>query len=154
AAFTANTGRTHFTHRIALVSSSIDQVREQLAVLAAGQLPPGAMRRELRSGERPRIAFLFSGQGSQFEGMARDLYETAPVLRRRLEECDELLRPHLDSALLSVLYPTRDADRGLIDLTVYAQPALFAVEYALAELWRSWGVEPALLLGHSVGEYV
>ena len=68
-------------------------------------------------------------------------------------ECAELLRPELDRPLLSILYPAA-GDEGLIDQTGYAQPALFAVEYALAELWRSWGVEPTLLLGHSVGEYV
>ena len=153
-ALTANVGRPRHSHRVALVSSSVEQATNQLAALAGGELPAGAVRHQLGPDDRLKIAFLFSGQGAQYEGMARELYDTAPTFRRTLDRCDELLRPHLDRSLLSVLYPTDDADRGLIDQTAHAQPALFAVEYALAELWRSWGIEPALVLGHSVGEYV
>jgi acyl transferase domain-containing protein/acyl carrier protein len=153
AAFTANTGRAHFAHRIALVAPSIDRVREQLSAVANGETPRGVFRGETRSDQRVKIAFLFTGQGAQYAGMGRRLYETAPVFRRVLDQCAELLRPELDRPLLSILYPAA-GDEGLIDQTGYAQPALFAVEYALAELWRSWGVEPTLVLGHSVGEYV
>jgi acyl transferase domain-containing protein len=153
AAFTSNAGRGHFAHRLALVAASVAQVREQLAAVANGESPNGVIRGETRSDDRLKVAFLFTGQGSQYAGMGRRLYETAPSFRRTLEQCAELLRPHVDRPLLSVLYPAA-GDEGLIDQTRYAQPALFAVEYALAELWRSWGVEPALMLGHSVGEYV
>ena len=153
AAFTANTGRAHFAHRIALVAPSIDRVREQLSAVANGETPHGVFRGETRSDQRVKVAFLFTGQGSQYAGMGRRLYETAPVFRRVLDECAELVRPHLDRPLLSLLYPAA-GDEGLIDQTGYGQPALFAVEYALAALWRSWGVEPTLVLGHSVGEYV
>ena len=85
--------------------------------------------------------------------MGRELYETSPTFRRVMDRCDEILRPHLQRPLLSVLYPEAD-DISLLDDTAYTQPALFAIEYALAELWRSWGVQPTFVMGHSVGEFV
>src|SRR5581483_2024826 len=93
-----------------------------------------------------------SGQGSQYAGMGRRLFETQPAFRRALERCDEILRPLLDRSLLSVMYPAAGEATPLDD-TAYTQPALFALEYALAELWRSWGVEPSAVMGHSVGEF-
>jgi natural product biosynthesis luciferase-like monooxygenase protein/amino acid adenylation domain-containing protein len=82
--------------------------------------------------------------------MGRELYETQPSFRRTLNECDEILRPALERPLLSVLY---GEDEGPLDETAYTQPALFALGYAIAALWRVWGVEPDFVFGHSVGEY-
>ena len=104
-------------------------------------------------GRPPRIAFLFTGQGSQYAGMARALFESEPQFRATLERCNELLRPYLPRPLLSVLYP-KPGDTSSIDDTEYTQQALFCIEYALATLWMSWGVRPAMVLGHSVGEVV
>jgi acyl transferase domain-containing protein/NADPH:quinone reductase-like Zn-dependent oxidoreductase/NAD(P)-dependent dehydrogenase (short-subunit alcohol dehydrogenase family)/acyl carrier protein len=113
---------------------------------------PGVQSGPVRVRHRAKIAMLFTGQGSQYAGMARELYQTQRVVRRVLDASDEILRPTLEHSLLSVLFdPSRAA---LIDTTTYTQPALFAVEYALAELWRSWGIEPTHVLGHSVGEFV
>ena len=85
--------------------------------------------------------------------MGRRLYETSPTFRTTLDQCDELLRPHLDRPLLSLLY-SQEKEEGLLDRTMYTQPAMFALEYALYQLWSTWGLEPDFLLGHSVGEYV
>lgn len=100
---------------------------------------------------RREVAFLFPGQGAQHPGMALDLYERRPVFRRHLDECAELLRPHLDRELLDLLRAPES--ESVLGQTRYTQPALFAVEYALARLWQEWGVRPTAMLGHSVGEF-
>ena len=97
---------------------------------------------EARPGNRPRLAFLFPGQGAQYAGMALGLYEREPVFRDALDACAEILDELLDRRLLSLLQAPASTDSPL-DETRYTQPALFAVEYALAELWSSWGVPPS-----------
>jgi myxalamid-type polyketide synthase MxaB len=151
--FTANAGRAHLPYRAATVIASREQARERLASITSATAGREVLRGHVPSSERPKVAFLFTGQGSQSAGMARRLYETQPTFRAALDRCDALLRPHLPRPLLSVIYPDRAEDRS-IDETGFTQPALFAVEYALAELWRSWGVIPGAVLGHSLGEYV
>jgi myxalamid-type polyketide synthase MxaC len=150
--FTAGYGRAHYAHRFAVTASSAAQLGERLAMLQAGDVVASAQWGELKGAQPPRIVFLFTGQGAQYAGMGRELFETQPTFRAALARCDELLRPYLKRPLLSVLYP-EPGERSPIDETAYTQPALFALEYALAELWRSWGVEPAFVTGHSVGEY-
>ncbi|NDJ19426.1 type I polyketide synthase [Myxacorys almedinensis] len=150
--FTANTTRSQFDHRLAIVAESADHLRDQLAAFAA--VPAGLVKEHPNGGKkRPKIAFLFTGQGSQYVGMGRQLYETQPMFRQALDRCDAILRSYLDIPLLEILY----ADSGSapkLDETAYTQPALFALEYSLYQLWRSWGIEPAIVMGHSVGEYV
>lgn len=151
--FTANTGRTHFPHRLALVAESTSQLREQLAAFTASREIAGVVTGELTSQTHPKVAFLFTGQGSQYIGMGRQLYETEPTFRLHLDRCHEILAPLLEKPLLEVLYPKPGMNSPL-DETIYTQPALFALEYALAELWKSWGIEPSIVIGHSIGEYV
>ncbi|MDT3395987.1 type I polyketide synthase [Streptomyces sp. B1866] len=151
----ANTGRARFDHRLAVTGRTRQEVAGRLAAWAAGD-PDGA---GTAAGEGPggETVFVFAGQGVQRVGMARGLYETQPAFRAALERCEEILRPDLERPLLSVLYPQHPGSpeaAARLEETGYAQPAVFAVEYALAELWRSWGVEPAAVLGHSFGEYV
>src|SRR5262249_31063425 len=103
--------------------------------------------------QKPRVAFLFTGQGGQYVNMARRLYSDEPVFKAVVDQCDELLRPHLPRSLRSVLYPAPGESTPLHE-TQYTHVAMFAVQCGLAALWRSWGVEPSLVMGHSVGEIV
>ena len=137
--FTANTGRKHFHYRFAAVVDSVAQLRQKLH--KAVSLPLFT--------KKPPIAFLFTGQGSQYAGVGKELYDQ-PTFRATLERCAEILKPELDHSLLDVLY----GSEGLIDQTAYTQPALFTLEYALAQLWISWGITPTVVMGHSVGELV
>jgi acyl transferase domain-containing protein/acyl carrier protein len=146
----AATGRSHFRHRLAAVGATSGELAARLTGFAAGTPGEGIVTGEAGNAE---AVFLFTGQGPQRVGMARGLYETQPTFRRILDQCDEIMRPMLDRPLLSVIYPEDPAD-DLINQTLYSQPALFAVEYALAEMWRAWGVEPVAVLGHSFGEYM
>ncbi len=152
--YTATTGRAHFENRVALLVRSNDQLRQQIEAVIEGRKADGIIRlRRGQEAQKPRIAFLFTGQGSQHVNMGKQLYDTHPLFRRIIDRCDVLLRPYLDEPLLSVLYPGPDSDGAKLAQTIYAQPALFAIEYALAELWRSWGIEPDVVIGHSTGEY-
>ena len=151
-AYTANAGRTHFAHRAAIVAKSTDHAREQLMAIAKGETPPDTVRAHVTKAEAPKIAFLFTGQGSQYIGMGRQLYDTQPTFRAAIDRCEGLLRDQLERPLLSVLYP-ESGQTSPLDDTAFTQPSLFALEFALAELWRSWGVEPAFVMGHSVGEF-
>ncbi|MHB8747527.1 MAG: acyltransferase domain-containing protein, partial [Gammaproteobacteria bacterium] len=105
------------------------------------------------AGTPPRVAFLFTGQGAQYPGMGQPLYTHEPVFRDTLDACADHLAPLLPGDLRAHLYPQPGQPDRLHE-TWLTQPALFAVEYALARLWQSWGITPAAVLGHSVGEYV
>ena len=152
-AHTLNAGRAHFNHRLAITTASSAEASERLHAFAEGREPPNTSTGILATTDRPRIAFLFTGQGAQYAGMGRTLYDTEPTFRDALDTCDTILQPLLGQSLLSVIYP-EDGQSSPIDHTAYTQPALFAIEYALAKLWQSWGIEPHAVLGHSVGEYV
>lgn len=151
--FTANVGRSHFDHRLATVVETTEQLRQQLRTFAEGNDSADLVHSRLVRRQHGKIAFLFTGQGSQYVGMGSQLYQTQPLFRKTLDHCDEILRPYLKQPLLEVLYPQSGQD-SLIHETAYTQPALFALEYALAQLWLSWGIKPTAVMGHSVGEYV
>ncbi len=153
-AYTTHVGRSHFNHRLAIQASSLSETHKKLTSWQSGEEPPGVVAGIVPEIGKSEVAFLFTGQGTQYTGMARQLYETQPSFKKMMEQCDEILRPHLEKPLLSVIYPEVQGDESLIHQTAYTQPSLFAIEYCLAELWQSWGVEPAVLMGHSIGEYV
>jgi acyl transferase domain-containing protein/aryl carrier-like protein len=150
--FTANAGRAHFAHRLAVVTEGAAAAREALAAFAAGRPSPSLLAGEVPD-EPPRVAFLFTGQGTQHAGMGSGLLATQPVFRRTLEQCDEILRPHLGWRSLLEILAAPEGGPSPLDDTAVAQPALFALEYALVRTLSSWGIEPAAVLGHSVGEY-
>lgn len=150
--FTAGVGRAHFEHRAALVVDSTESARELLGALADDRPAPGLVRGV--SDDRPKTAWLFTGQGSQYAGMARELFDTEPVFAETLTRCAAVVDDILEKPLLDVIFEV-DAPESEAALrhTTYAQPALFAVEMGLARLWQSWGFEPDVVLGHSVGQY-
>jgi acyl transferase domain-containing protein/surfactin synthase thioesterase subunit len=143
--FTSTSGRTHFPVRFAAVVGSKEQLRRALAIESGDGAAPEPV------GER-RLAFLFSGQASQYARMGADLYRRQPVFRQEVDRCAEIVGNRLGQPLTDVLLG-HDADSILIDETAYTQPALFAVQAGLVALWRSWGVVPDAVLGHSVGEF-
>lgn len=151
-AHTLNVGRGRHAQRAAVVAASLEELGVGLARLADGRAGSGVTVGP-RATHPPSVAFMFTGQGAQYAGMGRSLYETQPTFAAALDRVAALLDAELDRPLLSLLHPA-DGEPDLLAETVYTQPTLFALEYALAELWRSWGVEPDVVLGHSVGEYV
>jgi acyl transferase domain-containing protein len=148
--YSANTGRSQFDYRLATPARSNRDLAAGLREFADHKAAP-AVKTKRATNEVPGLAMQFTGQGPQRPGMGRELYETQPVFRRALEQCGALLRGSLDRPLLDLLCPESGP---WIDETKYTQPALFAIEYALAQLWQSWGVVHDAVLGHSVGEYV
>jgi acyl transferase domain-containing protein len=148
---TAATGRSHFGCRAAVAASSAAEAAGQIGEFLGGRESRVASGR-VPAGGAPELAFLFTGAGAQYVGMGRGLYDTEPLFRRTIDQCSEIVEPHLGRSLVSVLYP-ESGDSDINDI-LYTQPALFAVDYALAELWRAWGVEPAAVAGHSLGQYV
>ncbi len=163
--FSANTGRSHFDHRLALVHDSVQKLTQQLEAVVCQEEAVGYLKSNggVNLQKSLQIACLFTGQGSQYVDMGKRLYATQSVFRQALDRCSEILDAWLDIPLLQVLYPQHPSDSSsngssntatLIHQTAYAQPALFSLEYALYQLWESWGIEPTVFMGHSVGEYV
>jgi acyl transferase domain-containing protein/NADPH:quinone reductase-like Zn-dependent oxidoreductase/SAM-dependent methyltransferase/acyl carrier protein len=148
--YTAGVRRTHHDHRAALVGKSPEQFIEQLDAFLGEERRPGIAIGYRPAGKRPRVAFLFSGNGPQWWGMARQLLEGELLFRQTVEECDRALARLAGWSLLDELRADEAASR--MERTDIAQPALFAVQLGLVALWRSWGVEPDAVAGHSVGE--
>ncbi|WP_306422153.1 type I polyketide synthase [Nostoc sp. CHAB 5715] len=155
-AYTLQVGRQAFDHRQMLLCQT---TAEAIQILDDG----GQILTQVAPKERREIAFLFPGQGSQYVNMGKELYATEPVFQQQVDYCCELLLPHLGLDLRNLLYPSPlpnaqcpmpNAQSPAISQTAYAQPALFVVEYALAQLWISWGIQPQAMIGNSIGEYV
>lgn len=150
--YSASTGRSHFRHRLAVIADTTAGQRRGLAAFRTGQMEDTVIVGRADSQRRP--VFLFTGNGAQYTGMGQQLFETHPFFRKTLERCNEILEDHLERPLLEVMYPAPGSrELELLNETLYAQPALFALQYALASLWKSWGVRPAAVLGHDAGEY-
>lgn len=151
--FTANTGRSHFAHRLVVVGKEPTEILVQLVAFKAGQVKDGVYSQQVSRTSQSRVAFVFTGQGSEYVEMGRELYEQAPTFRQALDRCDKLLFPYLEQSIISILY-SPSATTTLLNQATYAQSALFALEYALFQLWQSWGIEPSVVMGHGIGEYV
>lgn len=151
---TAALGRSHLPHRSAVVVSGTEEAREVLAMLAAGSPDPRIAIGQAIPGRVLEPVFLFTGQGSQYPGMAKAVYEASPVFREVIDRADQLLGPDPLGRTLKAVMWSDTSDPAAIHATDWTQPALFAIEYGFAQLWQSWGIVPAAVIGHSVGEYV
>lgn len=149
-AYTRALRRSHHDHRLALVASSAAEAAEKLGAFRAGHEPKGVAAGRAPVGERPKLAFVCSGMGPQWWAMARQLLDTEPVFRAAVDRCDRELGKYTGWSLLDELRASEDESR--MAETEVAQPANFAVQLGLAELWRSWGIEPDGVVGHSTGE--
>jgi amino acid adenylation domain-containing protein len=151
AAWTLQVGRHSFPCRRAIVARDVPEALASLSQRDRKRLPT-----RLKPLDNPTVSFLFPGQGAQHPNMGRELYESERVFRENVDQCAEILRAPLGADLRSLLYPedsaSEEAKRRLTD-TAIAQPAIFTIEYALAQLWMSWGIRPAAMLGHSIGEF-
>jgi acyl transferase domain-containing protein/acyl-CoA synthetase (AMP-forming)/AMP-acid ligase II/pimeloyl-ACP methyl ester carboxylesterase/acyl carrier protein len=157
--FTANTGRTHFSHRLAIVAESDRDLLDRLNFWQLESESSELLLSNLQKNHNQKIAWLFTGQGSQYEGMGYELYQTQPIFRNAIDRCAELLEPYIEKSLIEVIYPREGNSKNSqlstpLNETEYTQPAIFTIEYALAQLWLSWGIKPSVVMGHSVGEYV
>lgn len=169
--YSHNRYRSHFSQRKALIATSNEQLQKQLSELLErhDSLAPATRSGQPKGEEEviPRIAFLFTGQGSQWAEMAQQWYGTFPEFTRWIEHCNDILSKQCDYQLKQVLGLELDSEIGFatpeagsqdqgdsIHQTAIAQPALFAFEYALSKQWMAWGVQPQVMLGHSLGEYV
>jgi acyl transferase domain-containing protein/thioesterase domain-containing protein len=151
-AYTLQVGRRAFSHRRLVVCNDIQE-----GAIALDNLDPKRVFTNLQESKNRPVVFMFSGQGSQYINMSLELYQVETTFREQIDICSEILKPHLGIDLRHVLYPNEaqaQAATNQLKQTAITQPALFAIEYALAKLWMSWGVNPKAMIGHSIGEYV
>jgi len=151
-AYTLQVGRKAFSHRRVVMCHTRSDAIEEL------EMPQGARVWNSFQEQRERpVVMMFPGEGTQYVGIARELYQREKIFREQVDVCAELLEPHLKLDLRDILYPESDEKLNVapeIDQTLIAQPILFVVEYALAQLWMEWGVRPEAMIGQSIGEYV
>ncbi|MES1240936.1 MAG: acyltransferase domain-containing protein [Acidobacteriota bacterium] len=147
-AWTAAVRRSHHEHRLAVVARTRAELAERLEAFARGEAAAGVVSGRRARGETGGLVFVFSGQGPQWPGMGRQLFEAEPVFRRVVERCDEALQP-----LLGYSFRARmEAEEDALSHTEVAQTAIYALQAGLLALWREWGVSPDAVVGHSVGE--
>jgi acyl transferase domain-containing protein/acyl carrier protein len=151
-AYTMNAGRARLEHRAAFVATSIADARKRLVALGSDGTTAAGAETGVVGGGGPRLAFLYTGQGSQTPGVGRELFHSQPVFRSAVEECDAVFDAVEGARVCDWLYGDVGEHGTDVQRIGLAQPALFAIEYALTQLWRSWGVRPGAVVGHSVGE--
>ncbi|HRI66025.1 MAG TPA: type I polyketide synthase [Polyangium sp.] len=148
--YTASVRRMHHEYRLAIVGRSREEFVKTLDAVARGEFPSGVVQGQVLAHDAPQVVFVFSGQGSQWAGMGTSLFQDEPIFRTKIEEIDALMRNHASINLLDILRAPEDLSR--LDETEIVQPALFAIQVGLFELFKSWGINPGAVIGHSVGE--
>jgi amino acid adenylation domain-containing protein/non-ribosomal peptide synthase protein (TIGR01720 family) len=147
-AYTQKVGRSVFTFRLATICENRDNAIALLRNMSPDQVWKG------KSNSQPKIVFMFPGQGSQYINMARDIYKFEPIFRYWFDYCSQGLKQYLNEDLKELVFVEEPSESTLINHTKIVQPLLFAIEYALAQLWMHWRVKPQGMIGHSIGEYV
>lgn len=148
-AFSLQVGRKAFPYRRVVVSRTPEEL--------CSQLTNKEISTTLVEPEKRSIAFMFSGQGSQYSNMGKDLYDQEPIFRQYVDQCAAFLQPILQCDIREILYPQKDnreQTKAQLNQTSITQPIIFVIEYALAQLWMKWNVHPDVMIGHSIGEYV
>ncbi|MCP4149154.1 MAG: acyltransferase domain-containing protein, partial [bacterium] len=160
-AYTLQEGRNRFKHRRVVTASTATEIIEAIAA-------PGSEKvlTYTAGGEKLAVVFMFPGQGSQYTGMGRELYETEPHIRETMDRCFKILEPLMGINLKEILYPgvadtgnkrpegdEGDEKNNAINKTAVAQPLIFVMEYAISRLLMHWGIKPYAMVGHSIGEY-
>jgi acyl transferase domain-containing protein/acyl carrier protein len=148
-AYTLQTGRKKFNYRRIVVGKDLEDI-----AIALQKREPTRVLTHFSQQQQHSIVFMFPGQGSQYVNMGKELYATEPVFREWIDHCSELLELELELDLRSLIYPVGAIHESPLQQTQIAQPAIFTIEYALAQLWMSWGIKPEAAIGHSIGEYV
>lgn len=148
--YTASVRRTHHNHRISLVFHNREELIERLEAFLQGESHAGLSYGYKQWNRCPKLVFVFSGQGAQWWGMGRELWHSEPIFRAALEQCNQLLRSYTSWSLIDELMA--DESQSRLAETEIAQPVIFSLQVALAALWKSWGVEPSAVVGHSLGE--
>ncbi len=154
-AYTTAVGRAHLNHRLSVVASSTAEAEQKLSDFLGQEEEAidGVFQGHTGDVDRlPRVAFLFPGQGCQYAGMGRQLYDALPVFRDAMDQCAAILESDLPRPLLDVIFEAEQEHQDLNE-TLFSQAAIVATEYALAQQWIAWGVQPAAVVGHSLGEY-
>jgi acyl transferase domain-containing protein/acyl-CoA synthetase (AMP-forming)/AMP-acid ligase II/NADPH:quinone reductase-like Zn-dependent oxidoreductase/NAD(P)-dependent dehydrogenase (short-subunit alcohol dehydrogenase family)/acyl carrier protein len=150
-AYSMSLHRTHHDHRLAVTASSYEELAAGLDSFCEGVKLPGVAHGERQAADvQTKLAFVFSGHGSQWIGMGRTLLTKEAVFRAAIERCDASLSPHTNWSVLEQL--NAPVDRSRLDEFDVIQICVFAIQVALAELWRSWGITPDAVVGHSMGE--
>lgn len=146
-------GRDHFDHRLAIVGGSREDINKKMDAYLNRGGSEGIYQGKSILLDQQKTAFLFTGQGSQYPGMGKDLYKNHSIFRNAFDQCDQILNPILGDSLSNIVF-SKNGKEHRLHQTQYAQPIIFSIDWALAQLWMSWGIKPDAVLGHSLGEYV
>ncbi|SHM21866.1 type I polyketide synthase [Mucilaginibacter sp. OK098] len=149
-AYTLQNTRAEFNQRRFIIAGDTDELSAKL------NAPADSSSSKNLTSKASEVVFMFPGQGSQYVNMGRGLYDNEPVFAAAVDECIELLKDTPQAQIFDIIYPKviDEASTEAIKNTFYTQPAIFIMEYAMAKLWMSWGIQPAILTGHSIGEFV
>lgn len=149
-AWTLQKGRSHFEYKWSCVAHDVEAFRNALQNFVSGAPDKQSVISNPEKDYGKDIAFLFTGQGAQYPGMCKELYDLEPVFRSAVDECVGILKPIMHADLQDIIF----GEGEQVHQTQFTQPALFVVEYALAKLWMSRGIQPSAVIGHSIGEFV